>query len=138
MTGRSGLGVVVFVIACAAACSSSPKTIVATDYDQTCATAADCVLIDEGSSCCSACGNAAINKKDLARYQSDAAQRRSACAGVGCPAIACAFSAAVCTAGKCASCRSASCAGDAGDAGADSGAADSGAADSGAADAAAD
>jgi hypothetical protein len=115
------------------ACGSSAPVIKATDYDQTCNVASDCAVIDEGSSCCYGCGNAAINKKDLTRYQADLAKRRNACAGAQCPAYDCAISNPACTAGKCAICRTLSC--DGTDAGADSGALDSGAGDSGPGDA---
>lgn len=126
----------VFLAVSFGACSSSTApTIKASDYDQTCAQSTDCAVIDEGSSCCGGCGNAAINKKDLSRYQSDATKRRSACTGVACPAYDCAYATAVCTAGKCAVCRSASCEPDSG--APDSGVPDSGA-DSGASDAKAD
>lgn len=91
-----------------AACSGTGTLpdIRASDYNQSCRTASDCVLIDEGSSCCGACGNAAINKADLSKYQADAKPRMDACRETACPAIACAFAAPMCTAaGKCEVCR---------------------------------
>src|SRR5260221_1302391 len=95
--------------------SSTPSTTIrASDYDQTCAQPSDCVLIDEGSSCCTQCGNAAINKADLARYQQAATQRKVSCSQA-CPNISCDFSAAICTMGKCAVCNdSAKCSPDSG------------------------
>jgi hypothetical protein len=47
----------------------------ASDYDQSCTTDSDCMAVTEGNSCrpCFACPNAAINGRDLDRYQSDVA-----------------------------------------------------------------
>jgi hypothetical protein len=102
-----------------AACSSSsssgggPTTIKASDYNQTCQASADCVLVDDGDLCgCIACGTAAINRSDEARFQSDADQRKKNCSGppTACPAIACAYVAVVCNAGTCGICRTPGCA----------------------------
>jgi hypothetical protein len=48
-----------------AACNA-PPTIHASAFDQTCTQASDCMLIDEGSSCCSQCGNASDASNDAA------------------------------------------------------------------------
>lgn len=82
-----------------------PPDIRASDYNQSCIADADCVLIDEGSSCCTSCGNAAINKSDQAKYQAAAQQRQNTCVKMACPAIACVFSTPYCNAGKCTSCK---------------------------------
>ena len=88
-------------------CSSTntPLTIRASDYNQSCMVDTDCVLIDEGSSCCGSCGNAAINKADQAKYQAAATQRHSTCQPMACPALACVFSAPYCNADKCDACH---------------------------------
>jgi hypothetical protein len=93
-------------IAIASACSSSPPTIKAADYDRTCTSVSDCEYIEEGSACCITCANAAINKKDDAKYQQAVAQRRSACGTTACPAIACDPAPLGCVAGRCTVCSS--------------------------------
>lgn len=91
-------------------CSSTntPVNIRASDYNQSCAVDADCVLIDEGSSCCSSCGNAAINQADQLKYQAASMQRGAACGPTLCPG-GCAFSVAYCNASKCDVCHSPGC-----------------------------
>jgi hypothetical protein len=100
---------IAFVFFVLAGCTSAPAPIHATDYDQTCTQASDCFLIDEGSSCCTGCGNAAINKKDQSRYEAAAQMRRSSCSGTACPAIDCVARDVTCTAGKCALCPTLNC-----------------------------
>src|SRR5277367_1793319 len=57
-----------------ASCSSSGLcgSIQASNYDQSCSTASDCVVVAEGDSCtglfCVDCGNAAINVSAQAQY----------------------------------------------------------------------
>lgn len=94
------------------ACGSSAPDIRASDYDQTCTSASDCAVIQEGSGCCG-CGNAAINKKDLTRYQADAKRRREACGGKAC-AVDCQISTPTCVAGTCSVCHTSTCGSDAG------------------------
>jgi hypothetical protein len=80
-------------------------TIRASDYDQSCAKASDCVAIYAGvASCCGgSCDNAAINKSDESKYESDlAADKPTDCTGMACPAIACETPGVACVAGKCA------------------------------------
>jgi hypothetical protein len=96
---------------CSAGCSDTTAVvnISASDYNQSCSKNSDCMLIDEGSSCCAGCGNAAINVSDAAKYNAAAAQRQATCKAQLCPEIACIFSLAVCSAGKCAACHSPGC-----------------------------
>lgn len=55
----------------------SSRPIKASNYDQSCKTDMDCVVINEGNACSliSNCGAAAINRNDYAKYQSDIANR---------------------------------------------------------------
>jgi len=63
-----------------AACSSSPSTTIqASNYDQSCATSADCVAVVVGEICGCASQMAAINVKDEARYEADANEAASHC-----------------------------------------------------------
>lgn len=112
------------VLLCTAACastspgtSSPPPPIVASDYNQHCAVAADCVLINEGDVCgCGGCGNAAIAKTDQAKFNADVEARKKMCSGppIACPAM-CIYSETSCIAGTCGACHSPNCgAGDAG------------------------
>jgi len=54
--------------------SSCSGSIFASDYDQTCETDEDCVIVNQGEKCaierCS-CGNAAINNSEFERYQAE-------------------------------------------------------------------
>jgi hypothetical protein len=43
-------------------------TPTAADFDQSCSTDGDCVLVIDGDICCG-CANAAINQRDLQAYQ---------------------------------------------------------------------
>ena len=65
----------------------SQRPILAANYDQSCQTDTDCVLIGEGNACSmvNPCANAAISKAAYAKYQSDIAA--APCfALAGCPA----------------------------------------------------
>jgi hypothetical protein len=55
----------------------SSRPIKASNYDQSCKTDMDCVVINEGNACSgiSNCGAAAINRSAYAQYQSDIANR---------------------------------------------------------------
>jgi len=57
-----------------ASCSTC-GSIQASDYDQSCSTASDCVVVAEGDSCnglfCVDCGNAAINVSAQAQYEAN-------------------------------------------------------------------
>jgi len=79
---------------------SASSTLHASDYDQSCTTAADCVAMAEGNLCPCACSNAAIAKKDEAKEEADAQRARAQCVPVECGA--CAQSRTHCIAGKCA------------------------------------
>jgi hypothetical protein len=65
-----GLGVVAASLL--GSCSKLCGSIHASDYDQSCSTASDCVVVAEGDSCnglfCVDCGNAAINVSAQAQY----------------------------------------------------------------------
>ena len=57
-----------------AACS---RTITANSYDQTCTADQDCVVIGEGDACSGCrCPNAAINRKDEAKFNGDYRTKR--------------------------------------------------------------
>ncbi len=132
------LGSLIVAAASAVACGSSgggggqpPPPISATSYDQSCQSAADCIVVTDGNVCqpCiggpfdSCSGTAAINKKDQARYQTDFDDLQAQCPSrppQACPEI-CAVTFATCTAGTCGVCHASGCA-DAGapDAGGDS------------------
>jgi hypothetical protein len=60
------------------------QLIQASNYDQSCRTASDCILVAEGNFCQSAgCPNAAINISAYARYQADVAKTNAAiCGGI--------------------------------------------------------
>src|SRR5215472_8320315 len=102
----------------AAACSSSsssspssgPPPIRATDYNQSCQTVADCVLINQGDVCgCPGCGNAAINASDQSRYESDYNSRKQLCGPPqACPA-SCMLVYPTCVGGKCGVCGTPGC-----------------------------
>jgi hypothetical protein len=73
-----GMGV---LAGCLAACAGSVASetdggtgrspIVASDYDQSCTSAAECMEIRTGDPCLSCCPGAAINTKDQERYVAD-------------------------------------------------------------------
>jgi hypothetical protein len=73
----------------------------AADYDQTCATEADCILVTERKFCtpdaCTNCENAAINVKDKVRYQVDTTKNTPTANDCPCPSPPI----AVCNGGKC-------------------------------------
>jgi hypothetical protein len=73
----------------------------AADYNQTCATEADCILVTERKFCtpeaCTNCENAAINVKDKVRYQVDTAKNTPTPNNCPCPSPPI----AVCNGGKC-------------------------------------
>jgi hypothetical protein len=91
------------------ACGST--VIEAKDYNQTCSTNADCVLVSEGdqcSPCGGGCQSAAVNVADASKYTRDAAALKNACPPrFGpqplCAAAACLQPEAFCNAGTCAS-----------------------------------
>jgi hypothetical protein len=67
------------------------QLIQASNYDQSCRTASDCILVAEGNFCQSAgCPNAAINIGAYAQYQADVAKTNAAiCGGIsGCLGLA--------------------------------------------------
>ena len=90
-----------------------PPPIHANDYNQSCTAPTDCAIVDEGDVCgCGSCGNAAINKSDLAKYEAEVAARVKQCPSGGrmvCPAGACILSETTCIANKCGVCHSPGC-----------------------------
>lgn len=81
--------------------SGTNAQIRASDFDQSCTAATDCVAVFEGQ-ICSPCGcpNAAIAKKDLQEYASTRAAANCPQTDIACDA--CAAPAVDCAAGKCA------------------------------------
>jgi hypothetical protein len=76
---------------------SGRKPIVASDYDQSCTSASDCVEIRTGDPCTSCCPTTAINVKDREKYLADL--NAPICSTTtGCTCIA--FT-VVCQGGKC-------------------------------------
>jgi hypothetical protein len=69
---------------------STCGSIEASDYDQTCSTASDCVGVAEGDSCkglfCVDCANAAINVSAQAEYESALQSINGATGICPCPA----------------------------------------------------
>jgi hypothetical protein len=110
-----------FALAIAACGTTAPEstTLHASDYDQSCATADDCVPKVEGNVCPCACPSVAIAKKDEARANADAQRAFAQCEHVECGA--CSQSRTRCVAGKCALevCSTGVCPPEASDAGTD-------------------
>jgi hypothetical protein len=86
------------------ACSSPSPNISASEFNQSCVQATDCVQIGTGAGCCPGCGDAAINKLDLSKYQAMDAQRQAACTGTLCDPGPCLYMGVACTAGRCVAC----------------------------------
>jgi hypothetical protein len=97
------------------ACSSSPRPIHASDYDQSCAVDADCVAVADGDACnpcgwnddeCMAMGVLSVHDKP--RFVADRAKLHDECAPTigsqSCSAI-CVTVAFACVAGRCALCH---------------------------------
>src|SRR5512139_735479 len=85
-------------LACAVACgdgTGGTTNVDVTEYDQSCNATEDCVVVKNGDICCG-CPNAAINSKDLERYQDDLGECEAQCD------IACVGNyVALCDQGKC-------------------------------------
>ena len=127
MRGCIGMGFAVLALVPALACGSSgggggsqPPPINATSYDQSCQSAADCILVSDGNVCqpCisgpfdSCAASAAINKKDQMRFQTDYDNLKAQCPShppQSCPNI-CAIAFATCVAGTCGVCNAPGCA----------------------------
>jgi hypothetical protein len=96
--GEPGGGTACPAIACVRACG----TIMASDYDQSCATDADCVAEPEGDFCgvntCTNCRNAVVSVKAQMQYESDLASKISTPSICPCPS----GPTAVCNNGRCA------------------------------------
>jgi hypothetical protein len=104
----------VLILASACGGNATVTPIQPGDYNQTCTTSGDCMLIESGNVCgCQGCpGGAAINKADQGRYQSDYDRARSSCppSHVECPAL-CVFAVPICNAGTCGVCTDSSACG---------------------------
>lgn len=114
-TFLAALSLPLFACSSASAVSGDPPPIHASDYDQQCAAASDCAVVNEGSVCgCLGCGGAAVNKSVASKYEADLQARRAQCTTppTPCPA-ACIYVEATCNAGTCGVCHSPGC-GDAG------------------------
>lgn len=109
-------------VAVAAACSAG-SSVVASEYDQSCATDTDCSLVPEltvkGSDCNESCPEGAISRKVLEQYRLDLIERKKSCTSLGQPGCRIGGVQALCRASKCAAvdCAKESCPG--ADAGAD-------------------
>jgi hypothetical protein len=82
-----------------AGCNST--TISLSDFDTSCVHDQDCVVVTVGEICGCACGNAAINVKDLAAWQAEADAKGAHCdtkSKCECPVSG----TATCVAGRCA------------------------------------
>jgi hypothetical protein len=94
-----GLGVLAASLL--ASCSSMCGSIQASDYDQSCSTALDCVAVAEGDSCnglfCVDCANAAINVSAQAEYEAALQSIKGSTVVCPCPEGA----TATCDAGVC-------------------------------------
>ena len=92
-----GGGTACAAIACAHACG----TIMASDYDQSCASDADCVTVPEGDFCdanrCTDCPNAVVSIRAQAQYEADLASKISKPFTCPCPS----GPTAVCNNGRC-------------------------------------
>jgi len=86
-----------------AACALADTTISLQGYNKSCATAADCVVVHAGEICggCD-CGNDAINRADLDKYNAEFKDKEASCSEPPqhCPCVALM---PLCTQGKCAS-----------------------------------
>ncbi len=91
-------------VACAVACGDgtgdgdgdgTTTNIDVTEYDQSCVASEDCVVVKNGDICCG-CPDAAINRKDLDRYQGDLGECEAVC-DIGCVGTYVGF----CDQGKC-------------------------------------
>lgn len=93
---------ILLLLGAACASASTSTALRAADYDQSCVTNADCVVVAEGDVCACGCApTAAINASDEPRYEADVKNRRSRCQGT-CPGNGvCNAIRAACTAGKC-------------------------------------
>ncbi len=86
-----GLGAAGLLASCSSPFSASCGTIQASEYDQSCSSAFDCVGVAEGDSCkgilCVNCINAAINVAGQSRYETDLKSKTGG-PGVDCPCTA--------------------------------------------------
>ena len=85
--------------------TSSCGSIQASDYDQSCSTAADCVAVAEGDSCkglfCVDCPNAAINVSAQGEYERALQGIKGTTVGCPCPSNPPGVSNVICDAGVC-------------------------------------
>ena len=95
------------VVLAASACGEddpAEEHVLATEYDQTCTTAADCVLVAEltkkGTSCSLSCPRGPLNKADRERFDAALSRERAGCASMSQPSCI-ALGDPTCEAGKC-------------------------------------
>jgi hypothetical protein len=85
-------------------CRTGDGTLDPSNYQQTCATDADCVTVAVGvpeDACCSDCEASAISKGDLGKYQEDLASFCAKLTGNCPPGPTCPLAPAVCVDGTC-------------------------------------
>jgi hypothetical protein len=72
-----------------ASCGNTCGTIQASNYDQSCSSASDCVGVAEGDSCkgifCVDCVNAAVNVSAEPQYEADLKNKTAGGLGLVCP-----------------------------------------------------
>lgn len=76
-------------------------TIHASEFDQSCSTASDCIAVKEGDVCACSCPSAAINESDVGKYQSKVVQLKSSCSGTQGCGVSCAQNHVECNASQC-------------------------------------
>ena len=97
------------------------KGVRVADFDRSCVSDADCIVVAEGTACCLGCPSASIAKKAFASYNTKLAEHRASCKQTSCPKADCISLRARCTGGTCEACKLADCPAPPADAGVDSG-----------------
>jgi hypothetical protein len=82
------------------ACAST--TIRAADYDQSCASDRDCVVVFEGDLCSMCCNDGAINIREEQRYRRDRERAKKACGEQIIQCAPCGPAPVTCQRGRCA------------------------------------
>src|SRR5690349_17078823 len=59
------------------ACAPADTTISLQGYDRSCSTAADCVVVQSGDICGCNCGNDAISRADLDKYNAELKEKEA-------------------------------------------------------------
>ena len=86
-------GIVASLLVLLGACA---RVIHAEDYDRSCVTADDCVVIHVGDVCACDCTSAAINEADLQQYLDDRGDPKCGSLCGACPAVTTTCDANVC------------------------------------------